>query len=505
MILQKSSPILLLLCLGFSVFVQADNPLLMVHYMPWYQTPAVSGYWGWHWTMNHFDPNERDGTGRREIASQYYPVTGPYDSSDDVILEYQVLLMKVSGIDGVIVDWYGTEDFRDYRVLHEAAQKVKSYTDLARLRFSICYEDQTIKHMVDENHISESQAIAQGKQDMTFMEEEWFYSGEYLILDDRPVLLNFGPQYFYSGADWEALFSDMNNQPLFFTLNNRLSSVAAGAFPWPPVSSSANDTLSQNALYGYLSNFYQKSESWDYLVAGAFPAFHDIYEKAGLGYGYGIIDPLNGATFDSTLQTALDHNPDVIQIITWNDYGEGTIIEPTLEFGLQYLEMIQDVKRNAVDGDWIYTTEDLNLPLQFLNLRRHYADDDYIMELLYEVFDMIVYEEMEPARTIIDSLTVLAHVDKEPEAQPADFRLFQNYPNPFNPETRITFHTSEESHVRLSVYNIAGQRIATLVNSRLPKGRHDIRFSGNNLPAGIYFYRLKTANHTATNKMILLP
>ncbi len=86
----------------------------MVHYMPWFQTPSISGYWGWHWTMNHFNPDKIDLTGRHEIASHYCPLTGPYDSQDKDILEYQVLLMKISGIDGVLVDWYGNENYNDY-------------------------------------------------------------------------------------------------------------------------------------------------------------------------------------------------------------------------------------------------------------------------------------------------------------------------------------------------------------------------------------------------------
>ena len=125
----------------------------MAHYMPWYQTPSVSGYWGWHWTMEHFDPSKTDENGRPDIASYYLPLTGPYDSSDDAMLEYQVLLMKLSGIDGVIVDWYGMEAFWDYAVLNESTHKLFDYIKKAGLRFAICYEDQTIKHMVDNNHL----------------------------------------------------------------------------------------------------------------------------------------------------------------------------------------------------------------------------------------------------------------------------------------------------------------------------------------------------------------
>src|SRR5690348_5475894 len=55
------------------------RPLLMAHYMPWYQTNAARGFWGWHWTMDHFNPDETDANGQPAIASHYHPLTGAYD------------------------------------------------------------------------------------------------------------------------------------------------------------------------------------------------------------------------------------------------------------------------------------------------------------------------------------------------------------------------------------------------------------------------------------------
>src|SRR3954469_23454004 len=89
----------------------ADPKPLLVHYMPWFVAQPYSPTWGWHWTMNHYNPDSMDGSGRREIASWYYPQIGPYDSLDPVVLEYHVLLMKLAGIDGVIVDWYGSDNY----------------------------------------------------------------------------------------------------------------------------------------------------------------------------------------------------------------------------------------------------------------------------------------------------------------------------------------------------------------------------------------------------------
>jgi hypothetical protein len=91
-----------------SLCVASDQqPVVVAHYMPWYATKDVSGSWGWHWTMNHFDPDHVLWDGNREVASHDQPLIGPYDSGDEHALECQVLLMKFSGLQGVIIDWYG--------------------------------------------------------------------------------------------------------------------------------------------------------------------------------------------------------------------------------------------------------------------------------------------------------------------------------------------------------------------------------------------------------------
>ncbi len=388
----------------FNRDVSTRNTKILVHYMPWYQAPSISGYWGWHWTMNHFDPENINEEGQREIASHYYPLTGPYDSQDGDILEYQVLLMKLGGIDGVIVDWYGTEDFWDYEIINENTHALFQYIDAAQLLFSICYEDQTVEHMVNEGYLDLSAVHSHGQSTMLYLQDNWFNESAYLQLSGKPLLLNFGPQYYYESSDWETLFSVLDPLPLFFTLDNRLSPVAGGAFPWPPMWASVNNVLTQQALNNYLSEFYIESTSWDYLVASAFPGFNDIYEEAGLGFSYGYLDPLSGEIFQSTLNTAMLHTPEVLQIVTWNDYGEGTIIEPTVEFGTQYVEMIQDIRRELIDSSFPYTEEDLNIPMQVYNLRKAFANDEEVNEIIDLIFEWIINGDILTAVGIIDSL-----------------------------------------------------------------------------------------------------
>jgi hypothetical protein len=87
---------------------------------------------------------------------------------------------------------------------------------------------------------------------------------------------------------------------------------------------------------------------------------------------------------------------------------------------------------------------------------------------------------------------------------PADVKLEQNVPNPFNPSTTIRFRVPTNEHVRLTVFNLTGQRVATLVDAALTAGWHDIHFDASALASGIYLYRLETAADVVTRRMILM-
>jgi hypothetical protein len=84
------------------------------------------------------------------------------------------------------------------------------------------------------------------------------------------------------------------------------------------------------------------------------------------------------------------------------------------------------------------------------------------------------------------------------------YYLSNNYPNPFNPSTEIAYQLPVSGHVTLTVFNMLGKEVTTLVNEEKIAGSYYIRFNADNLASGIYFYNLKTENYSQTKKMILL-
>ncbi len=92
-----------------------------------------------------------------------------------------------------------------------------------------------------------------------------------------------------------------------------------------------------------------------------------------------------------------------------------------------------------------------------------------------------------------------------------EYQLAQNYPNPFNPSTTIEFSIPAAERVALSIFDISGKLVETLVNRELPAGLHQIQWNAAGLPSGVYFYRLRVsassgeaAHFTATRKLMLL-
>ena len=84
------------------------------------------------------------------------------------------------------------------------------------------------------------------------------------------------------------------------------------------------------------------------------------------------------------------------------------------------------------------------------------------------------------------------------------YQLVQNYPNPFNPSTTINFSIPQSGKVNLSVFNSIGQEVQTLVDDEMTAGDHQVTFNAENLPSGIYFYKLEAGDFLDVKKMIVI-
>ncbi|KAF2515649.1 glycoside hydrolase family 71/99-like protein [Flavobacterium foetidum] len=313
---------------------KTNSTKIYMHYMPWFETKESSAdkKWGYHWTMANKNPDNVGANGRREIASYYYPLIGPYHSGDKNVIENHLLLMKYAGIDGVLIDWYGTYDVNDYRMVKENTEQLIDMLDEVGLEYAIVYEDRFLTNIVNAGKAISVTSAA--KTDLAYVQKNYFSDANYIKINGKPLLMNFGPIVLQTPAEWTSVFNTLTEKPTFLTLWDQsveAGANASGEYAW----------VYKNSTY--LTNFYTNTKpKLSVAMGAAYPGFKDFYAEGGGGAAIGwTIEHNNGETLDETLSLAKNAAVNYLQLITWNDFGEGTMFEPTVEFGYSYIEKVK--------------------------------------------------------------------------------------------------------------------------------------------------------------------
>jgi hypothetical protein len=174
---------------------------------------------------------------------------------------------------------------------------------------------------------------------------------------------------------------------------------------WISQAPGTGGVLSGAALKGYLADFEQKSAGWPATISSAFPRFHDIYQRAGVREYMGYLGDRHGDTLRETLARGMTNASAIVQVVTWNDFGEGTMVEPTAEYGYQDLGIVQDSRRQYLQPGFAATTNDLAMAFEFYQLRRSRATNRLAAAELDRAFAEIVSGKLAAARSRLDQLT----------------------------------------------------------------------------------------------------
>lgn len=364
---------------------------IYMHYMPWFETKESSGnnQWGYHWTMANKNPDNVDANGHREIASHYYPLIGPYHSGDKDVIENHLLLMKYAGVDGILIDWYGTFDLNDFKALKENSEQIIDMIDEVGLQYAIVYEDRFLNDIVNAGLAPTVTGAA--KTDLGYMQSNYFNDDAYIKINNKPLLLNFGPIVLQTPDQWTSAFSNLSTKPTFLTLWNESAeagSNASGEYAW---------VYENNAN---LNNFYVNNlPNLDVAMGSAYPGFHDFYAEGGTSTVIGwTIDHNNGATLDETLSMAQNANLNYLQLITWNDFGEGTMFEPTAEFGYNYIQKVKTFAGVQNTGNVFAEISKL------YDLRKEYKGNPDIQKKLDKAFSYFVSMQADKAIALLNEI-----------------------------------------------------------------------------------------------------
>ncbi|WP_236254576.1 hypothetical protein [Mucisphaera calidilacus] len=373
------------------VAVTKTNPTrLYMHYMPWFETPETLGgnRWGWHWTMNNRDPNRLASDGRPDIASHYDPLIGPYASSDPDVIEYHLLLMKLSGVDGVLIDWYGVEGTNgDIDLLLTNSDALVAKMDDFGMEFAVVLEDRF------------SANVGQAQANVAYLRDHYFGNPWYIRQGpgDDPLMMVFGPITFETQHEWQQILTHGGENVDFLTLwyeSGDAGVMADGEYAWPY----PNGIFDPGGHLGHLDNFYRhRIPSLERAGGVAYPGFVDFYAEGGAGAGYAEIPHLDGQTLSDTLGVAAGYADDLsfVQLATWNDFGEGTIFEPTYETGFDYLEILQGFSGVGYDVD------DLELVLMLYEARKVWSGDMNKQQSLDAVASHLAALRLDEAKALL--------------------------------------------------------------------------------------------------------
>ncbi len=359
-----------------------DGKMVLMHYMPWYKTPEKRGAWGSHWTghQREHNPDNIKENGLPDIWAHYHPLIGLYDSTDPDVVECHLLQMKLAGVHGVIADWYGIGNTADYPEIHEATQVLFDACAKLGMLFAVCYEDRTVQLKVEWKQLQPDQTTNHLAETFQWMQDNWFNQPHYVRLDDRPLVLNFGPIYLKEKDIWAEAMKGLPTKPHFFALHHLWRIAGAdGGFTWihhEPWDGPQDRDVVRTRI-GEVFRYFTGNP--DEVLVSAYPGYQDVY-----GANNAVLDHRNGDVLRDTLHVGLNGPWKIIQIATWNDYGESTMIEPTHEFGYTFLEIVQQSRIDEPGSTFKQTPDALRLPAQLLALRKSAtADANRLDELSY--------------------------------------------------------------------------------------------------------------------------
>lgn len=355
--------------LGRNVKSKRNNKIY-VHYLPWFQSKPIDGVWGQHWTMTNKNPDIVGENGKRQIASHYYPKIGPYSTNDVDLQQYHLLLMRLSGVDGVIFDWYGIRDVLDFDLIKKGMDNFLPTLERTKMKFAVMYEDRVVKEQA--RRLSSLQ-LQQAKNDVNFIKDKYFNNRNYIEIKGKKMLMIFGPNYINESSDWEQILTPLKKEANVLALWNAReiigTDVCSGEYAWID----KNHTKTLYGYYNYNANFK------DEIIGGvAYPRFNSFYKEGGWKGANEYEFELGGRGEDTFLESFYESerkNTDFIQIATWNDFGEGTMIEPTEEFGFNHLERLQELTQVR------FKKEDLRIPYYIYKLKKQFPND-FIVQFL---------------------------------------------------------------------------------------------------------------------------
>lgn len=327
-----------------------EPPYLIAHFLPWFEVaPADSPddptwqHWRWDGPGEKHDPNNRLPDGRRDLSTVYYPLIGPYSSHDRDVFRYHLKTAKAAGVSAFLVLWYGPgaadSDQHIPMMLEEA--------EAAGMRISLCYEEK-INWPPYRDPASRKEILRTFTDDMQYIVDHYGQHPAYLRRNGQPFIAQFnywgqdrlGPRYLQAD-EFASAFAALS-EPIYYCRQN-----LDRPDMFPPIRSSymwikPDPVWVQDyAVFAGRAESLYREDRLDFFMGFISPGFDDS-GVSGWGSGTARKLPRQGLDIlEQTMALSSIGHPELIQIATWNDWQEGTAVEPSREHGFAYLDGIE--------------------------------------------------------------------------------------------------------------------------------------------------------------------
>lgn len=308
-------------------------------------------------------------------------------------------------------------------------------------------------------------------------------------LENNPVMVGGSTSWYYQ---YEEAFKS-HPKGIATKINSRTEQRTAKA----STQNNNSSTVSSSAPDGYQTEweFY----AYDAVKDSALGIF--VFDGEAEFYGYIGLEEAElpeGVTFDS-IKPLPESFIDSDQAVAIIEAEGGAAFREEFGFesetGFGYWDMWLD----ALHSYWEYSPDPTpDAPVMwtgyYYGYTYNYETEEYTEDSLAIFIDIQTGEVLHRTSTSSEAESEL----------PAQIRLLQNYPNPFNPSTNIPFELNKTSHVQITIYNMLGQKVATLANNAFQAGNHIVNWNASSVASGVYFYRLEAGDVVQTRKLMLL-
>ena len=316
-------------------------------YLDWFGQSKWTDWAHWEWTgkMPH-NPRNFIAADQRDIASINYPLVGPYRSDDPKLIRYHTRLAKSIGIDALVVDWYTYKDTPNT----DLAYMDKNFSRMINIAEE---EDYNLSVLMEPKihfngwipHGSRKESVKAVEDDFRHVLKNYSERKGFFKQDKLPVMFVY-ETWRLTPEEWNYVVEDLEKEGHYFVLVGDVTDPKylgpfSSLYEWPNYDGVAKegDSYHNHVLQNLGKTIGKRKDVVP--SASVWPGFNDT-GVWGWGDGPRILDRKDGDFYQTTWNAALNNNPRWLAVATFNDWNEGTQIEPSRENGYEYLRQTSE-------------------------------------------------------------------------------------------------------------------------------------------------------------------